>query len=92
MGGDGKVYVLSAACKLTVLKAQAQWEVMKVNELEDECFATPALADGGIDLIAQAVEHRVDQIIVFGSHKMCQQFLRMCPSGKFAGGVLGRGI
>ncbi|MBI3209691.1 MAG: PQQ-binding-like beta-propeller repeat protein [Candidatus Solibacter usitatus] len=50
VGGDGKVYVLSSSCKLTALKAAAQWEVLHMSDLEDECFATPALADGGIYL------------------------------------------
>ncbi|MBI4905544.1 MAG: PQQ-binding-like beta-propeller repeat protein [Acidobacteria bacterium] len=50
VGGDGKVYVISQACKMTVLKAEPQWEVLQVNDLDDECFATPALVDGGIYL------------------------------------------
>ncbi|MCC6367127.1 MAG: PQQ-binding-like beta-propeller repeat protein [Bryobacterales bacterium] len=50
VGGDGKVYLLSEACKLSVLKAAPQWEVMASSDLDDECFATPALADGGIYL------------------------------------------
>lgn len=50
VGGDGKVYLLSQACKLSVLSAEPQWEVLKVNDLDDDCFATPALVDGGIYL------------------------------------------
>lgn len=50
VGGDGKVYVLSQACKLSVLTAAPQWEVLHMNDLEDECFATPALVDGGMYL------------------------------------------
>lgn len=50
VGGDGKVYLLSSACKLSVLKAESQWEVLQVNDLDDTCFATPALVDGGIYL------------------------------------------
>ncbi len=45
VGADGKVYMLSQGCKLAVLAAQPQWEVMKLNDLDDECFATPAIAD-----------------------------------------------
>lgn len=42
----GKVYMLSQAGKLSVLEAQPKWDVITVNDLEDECFATPAIADG----------------------------------------------
>ncbi|MBI3682440.1 MAG: PQQ-binding-like beta-propeller repeat protein [Acidobacteria bacterium] len=50
VGGDGKVYMLSAACKLSVLKAEPRWEVLAMSDLDDECFATPAIADGGLYL------------------------------------------
>ena len=39
---------LDAEGKLTVLKAGAQWEVLGVNDLQEDTFATPALADGRI--------------------------------------------
>jgi len=29
---------------VSVIKAGAQWEVLGVNDLGDECFATPAIA------------------------------------------------
>lgn len=49
VAADGKVYVLSQDCKLSVLSAQPQWEVLRVNDLgadqDGECFATPAIAD-----------------------------------------------
>ena len=50
VAGDGKVYLASEGGKVSVLKAAAQWEVLAVNELADECFATPAIADGRIYL------------------------------------------
>ncbi|MEO8027014.1 MAG: PQQ-binding-like beta-propeller repeat protein [Bryobacteraceae bacterium] len=50
VGAAGKVYLLSQGCKLAVLKAEPQWEVLRVNDLDDECFATPALADNSIYL------------------------------------------
>jgi hypothetical protein len=37
--------MLSEACKLTVLKAAAKWEPIAVNDLDDICFGTPAIAD-----------------------------------------------
>jgi hypothetical protein len=50
VAGDGKVYMLSQACKLSVVKAQGEWEVIEMSDLDDECFATPALIDGGMYL------------------------------------------
>jgi len=45
VGADGKVYLVSQAGKLSVLKAQGEWEVLRVNNLDDDVFATPALGD-----------------------------------------------
>ncbi len=46
VGVDGKVYLISQNGKAPVLKAGGQWEVLALNDLADECFATPAIADG----------------------------------------------
>ena len=48
IAADGKVFVASVDGKVTVLKAGAQWEVLGVNDLDDEIHATPALAGGRI--------------------------------------------
>ena len=40
----GKIFLLSGEGKLTVLSASPQWEILAVNELDDEAFATPAIA------------------------------------------------
>ncbi len=45
VGADGKVFVLSEACKLAVLKAAPEWEVLAVNDFDDICHATPAIVD-----------------------------------------------
>jgi outer membrane protein assembly factor BamB len=37
----GRVYVASAAGKVVVLAAKPEWEVLAVNDVEDEIFATP---------------------------------------------------
>jgi outer membrane protein assembly factor BamB len=50
VAGDGKIYVTSQEGKVTVLKAQAQWEILAINELDDEVFATPAIDRGRIYL------------------------------------------
>jgi len=48
VAADDKVYVIGEAGAVSVLKASGEWEVMAVNELDDEVFATPAIADGRI--------------------------------------------
>jgi outer membrane protein assembly factor BamB len=50
VAADGKVYMVSAAGKVSVLRAAADWELLVVNDLGDDCFATPAIADGKIYL------------------------------------------
>jgi outer membrane protein assembly factor BamB len=45
VGGAGKVYMISQGGKASVLKAGEQWEVLALNDLEDECYATPAIVD-----------------------------------------------
>jgi outer membrane protein assembly factor BamB len=42
------VFLANTEGKITVLKAGAQWEVLAVNEIDDEINATPALSDGRI--------------------------------------------
>lgn len=48
VAGDGKVFVTSQEGHITVLKAGGEWEPLTRNDMEDECFATPALVSGDI--------------------------------------------
>lgn len=48
VAADDKVYLVGEGGAVSVLKADAQWEILKVNTLDDEVFATPAIADGRI--------------------------------------------
>jgi outer membrane protein assembly factor BamB len=48
VAADDKVFLIGEAGAVSVLKAAGEWEVLAVNELDDECFATPAIADGRI--------------------------------------------
>jgi outer membrane protein assembly factor BamB len=48
VAGDGKIYVVSASGKVTVLKADAQWEILATTDLDDEVWATPAIAGGNL--------------------------------------------
>ena len=50
VGGDAKVYILSQEGELTVISAQAQWEVLHRADFREDVFATPALVDGRIYL------------------------------------------
>ena len=44
VAADGKIFMVSASGKVTVLKAGAQWEILGVNDLDEEVWATPAIA------------------------------------------------
>jgi outer membrane protein assembly factor BamB len=48
VAADDKVFLIGEAGQVSVLKAGGDWQVLAVNELDDECFATPAIADGHI--------------------------------------------
>jgi len=48
VAADDKVFLIGQGGAVSVLKAGAEWEVLSVNELDDEVFATPAIADGRI--------------------------------------------
>lgn len=45
VAADGKVFFISASGKVNVLKAAPEWEVLTVNDLKEDVFATPAIAD-----------------------------------------------
>lgn len=44
VAADGKVYFVSQSGKVSVVKAGGEWSVLNVNNLEDPCTATPAIA------------------------------------------------
>jgi outer membrane protein assembly factor BamB len=46
VAADGNVFLISQGGNVSVVKAGAQWETLAVNDLDDECYATPAIADG----------------------------------------------
>ena len=48
VAADGKVFVVSASGKVTVLKADAQWEILATNDLGEEVWATPAIAGSNL--------------------------------------------
>ncbi len=54
IAADGKIFMVSASCKVTVLKAGAQWEVLATNDLDEECWATPAIAGNSLIIRTRA--------------------------------------
>jgi len=48
VAADNKIFIVSQAGVVTVLKPGGGQEILAVNELDDECYATPAIADGRI--------------------------------------------
>ena len=48
VAGDGKIYILSQEGKVSVIRPGAEWELLAVNDLGEECFGTPALAHDSI--------------------------------------------
>jgi len=48
VGADGKVFLISQDGTLSVVEAKGDWAILSVNPLDDEVFATPAIADGRV--------------------------------------------
>lgn len=47
---DGNIYLLSEDGKAVVIKAGAQWEILRVNQFEEAFTASPAILDGRLYL------------------------------------------
>jgi outer membrane protein assembly factor BamB len=48
VAGDGKILVVSESGKVVVVKADGSLSILAVNDLDDLCYATPAIADGRV--------------------------------------------
>jgi len=48
VAADGRVFVVSEDGKVVVLRASPEWEILSVNNLDEDTFATPAILDGRI--------------------------------------------
>ncbi len=48
VAADGKIFVASLSGKVTVIKADPQWEVLAMNDLKEEIWATPAIAGSNL--------------------------------------------
>ena len=42
------VYLMSQGGKMTVVKAGTSWDIVSLNDFEDEAYATPAVAGNAI--------------------------------------------
>ncbi|OFW05731.1 MAG: hypothetical protein A3H96_11805 [Acidobacteria bacterium RIFCSPLOWO2_02_FULL_67_36] len=63
VGADGKVFLVSQDGTVSVVAAKPEWEILSVNALDDEVFATPAIADGRIYVRTKST------LFAFGSEK-----------------------
>lgn len=54
VAADGRIFVASEDGKVVVLRAAPQWEILAVNNLDEETFATPAILDGRIYIRTRA--------------------------------------
>ena len=50
VGADGKVFLVSQDGTVSVVDAKGTWDIVSVSALDDEVYATPAIADGRIYL------------------------------------------
>jgi hypothetical protein len=48
VGADGKVFIANAAGAVAVISATREWETLRVNDLRESIYATPAIVDGTI--------------------------------------------
>jgi outer membrane protein assembly factor BamB len=48
VGADGKIYLTSESGKIAVVSASRELNLLAVNDLGEECYATPAIAHAGV--------------------------------------------
>jgi outer membrane protein assembly factor BamB len=48
VAADAKIFVVSEEGKMTVLKASPNWEILAINDFNEEIYATPAISGGRI--------------------------------------------
>ncbi|MBZ5593953.1 MAG: PQQ-binding-like beta-propeller repeat protein [Acidobacteriia bacterium] len=46
VAADGKIFVVGEDGKVVVLRAAPDWEILAINNLDEDAFATPAILDG----------------------------------------------
>ncbi len=58
VAADNKIYTVSQEGKLAVLKAGGQWELLAVNDMQEECWATPAIDGGSLYVRTKSAMYR----------------------------------
>jgi outer membrane protein assembly factor BamB len=48
VAADGRIFAAGEDGKVVVLRAAPEWDILSVNNLDEDIFATPAIADGRI--------------------------------------------
>lgn len=48
IAADGKIFMAGEDGKVVVLRASPQWEILAINNLDEDIFATPAILDGAL--------------------------------------------
>ena len=48
VAADGKLYLANEAGKIAVIAVGREWRILRVNDLHEKCYATPALVNGSI--------------------------------------------
>jgi outer membrane protein assembly factor BamB len=54
VAAEGKVYLVSETGKVSVVKAAGEWTLLRVNPLNEPCYATPAIVDNKIYVRTQS--------------------------------------
>lgn len=55
VGADGKVYLVSQDGTVSVIDAKGEWDILSVNALDEQVFATPAISDRRLYLRTKSV-------------------------------------
>jgi hypothetical protein len=48
VAGDGKLYLIGQSGKIAIVRTGPEPELLSVHDLDEECYATPAIAHQGI--------------------------------------------
>lgn len=67
VGADGKIYASDQTGHVAVVRAGREWELLAVNDMDDEVFATPAPVDGRLYLRTRSA------LYCFGKAEATQQ-------------------
>jgi outer membrane protein assembly factor BamB len=61
VAADGKLYMVSQQGKVVVIRAGGDWDVLAINDLDEECFATPAISGDSLFIHTRTALYRFRQ-------------------------------